>query len=109
MEGANIWTGKEDSDLLLAGSQSYVTMKAFELAFESIPESIIQISGVLKQNYGDIKMIQIIEVILSIISGAFIMTDGNFGFILSKNLSAPGEPYYRWISKSGFLEKRRQM
>lgn len=38
-----------------------------DAAFESIPESIIQIDGLLKQNYEDIQTIQIIGVISSII------------------------------------------
>ncbi|GMH70822.1 hypothetical protein TrLO_g10965 [Triparma laevis f. longispina] len=84
-------------------------MKACEIAFESIPESIIQVGGLLKQNYGDIKTIQVIGVISSIGAGAFIMTDGNFGFILSKYLQVPNDPYYRWISKIGGWEKKRQM
>ena len=52
----------------------YALMKGFEIAFESIPESIIQILGLLKAKMGDIQTIQIIGVISSIVSGAFIMT-----------------------------------
>lgn len=37
------------------------------------------------------------------------MTDANFGFILSKYLVSPGDPYYGWISKIGGLDKKRQM
>ncbi|GMH71529.1 hypothetical protein TrLO_g9083 [Triparma laevis f. longispina] len=110
MEGASVWTGKKDNDLMLSGPMMYASMKAGEIAFESIPESIIQIGGLLKhQNYGDIKTIQIIGVVSSIVSGAFIMTDGNFGFILSKYLASPGDPFYGWISKVGGWEKRRQI
>ncbi|GMH76012.1 hypothetical protein TL16_g06942 [Triparma laevis f. inornata] len=109
LEGLNVWTGKEDPDLLLSGPVMYAGLKAVEIAFESIPESIIQIGGLLKQNYEDIQTIQIIGVISSIVSGAFIMTDGNFGFNLSKFLASAGDPYYGWISKIGGWEKRRQM
>ncbi|GMH52804.1 hypothetical protein TrLO_g8703 [Triparma laevis f. longispina] len=84
-------------------------MKACEIALESIPENIIQIDGLLKQNYGDIQTIQVIGVVSSIVSGAFIMMEGNFGFILSKYLASPSDPYYGWISKAGGLEKKRQM
>lgn len=80
-----------------------------DAAFESIPESIIQIDGLLKQNYEDIQTIQIIGVISSIVSGAFITTDGSFGFNLSKFLASAGDPCYGWISKIGGWEKRRQM
>ncbi|GMH48191.1 hypothetical protein TrLO_g870 [Triparma laevis f. longispina] len=93
VEGASLWTGKEDDDLMVSGPAMYATMKAIEIAFESIPESFIQISALLKQNYGDIKTIQTIGVISSIVSGAFIMADGNFGFMLSKCLESPGNPY----------------
>ncbi|GMH79514.1 hypothetical protein TL16_g08173 [Triparma laevis f. inornata] len=110
IEGANVWTGKEDSDLVVSGPAMYALMKAAEIAFESIPESIIQIGGLLKhQNYRDIETIQIIRIISSVVSGAFIITDANFGFILSKYLESPGDPYYGWISKIGGFEKRRQM
>ena len=78
-------------------------------AFESIPESIIQMGGLLNANYEAIQLIQIIGIISSIVSGAFIMTDGNFGFILSHYLASPGDPYYGWISKNGGWEKRLQM
>ena len=78
----------------------YAFMKAAKIAFESIPESIIQIGGLLQTKRGDILGIQIVGVISSIVAGAFIMTDGNFGFIARKNLSSPGDPYYGWISKS---------
>lgn len=78
-------------------------------SFESIPESIVQIGGLLKQTYGDIQPIQIIGGISNFMSVAFIMTDGNFGFILSKYLNTPSDPYYGWISKTGGLEKKKQM
>ncbi|GMI14938.1 hypothetical protein TrLO_g10403 [Triparma laevis f. longispina] len=111
MEGASVWVGKEDKDLqLFTGPAMYAFMKAAEIAFESIPESIIQIGGLLQTKRGDILGIQIVGVISSIVAGAFIMTDGNFGFIASKNLSSPGDPYYGWISKSEKgVAKLRQM
>lgn len=83
---------------MLTGPQMYASMKSLEIAFESIPESIIQIGGLLKhKDYSDIKMIQIIGVISSIV------TDGNFGFITSKYLKTPTNPYYGWISKKGMM------
>lgn len=109
VEGGSVWMGKEDPDLMFTGLMMYAIMRAGEIAFESIPESIIQLSGLLKQNYGDIQTIQIIRLILSIVSGAFILTDGNFGFILSKYSEVPGDPFCGWISKIGGWEKRRQM
>jgi len=109
VEGLNAWTGKEDADLLLSGPMMYALIKGIEIAFESIPECIIQVLGLLNANLGDIQTIQIIGIISSIVSGAFIMTDGNFGFILSKHLKSPGDPTYGWISKIGGWEKRRQI
>ncbi|GMH71940.1 hypothetical protein TL16_g05789 [Triparma laevis f. inornata] len=109
VEGWSVWTGKDDPDLLLTNPQMYAGMKALEIAFESIPKSIVQVNGLLKQDLGDIQAIQIIGVISSIVAGALIMTDGNFGIILSKYLESPANPYYGWISKVGGLEKRRQM
>ncbi|GMH60492.1 hypothetical protein TrLO_g7859 [Triparma laevis f. longispina] len=79
LEGVSVWMGREDSDVICKGPVMYAGMKGCEIAFEAIPESIIQIGGLLKQGYGDIKMIQIIGVVSSVVSGAFIMTDGNFG------------------------------
>ncbi|GMI04275.1 hypothetical protein TrLO_g11514 [Triparma laevis f. longispina] len=90
VEGFSLWTGKEDPDMLVSGPMMYAWTKGADIGLESIPESIIQVNGLLKQDYGDIKTIQIIGVISSIVSGAFIMMDGNFGFILSKYLSSPG-------------------
>ncbi|GMI15623.1 hypothetical protein TrLO_g15176 [Triparma laevis f. longispina] len=37
------------------------------------------------------------------------MTDGNFGFIFSKSLQNPGDPYFGWISKIGGGEKKMQI
>ncbi|GMH81187.1 hypothetical protein TL16_g08851 [Triparma laevis f. inornata] len=109
MEGARVWTGKEDSDLLLSAPAMYACMKAIEICFESIPEAIIQVGGLLNAHVCDIKIIQIVGVISSIVSGAFIMTDGNFGFISSKALALPGDPYYGWIRKFGAGKKKQQM
>ena len=52
----------------------YLGIKMNELVFESIPESIIQILGLLNASSGDIQTIQIVGVLSSIVSGAFIMT-----------------------------------
>ncbi|GMI02647.1 hypothetical protein TrLO_g11485 [Triparma laevis f. longispina] len=35
--------------------------------------------------------------------------DGNFEIILSKYSQRPGDPYFRWISRAGGWEKRRQI
>ncbi|GMH68993.1 hypothetical protein TrLO_g1264 [Triparma laevis f. longispina] len=82
VEGFYLWTGKEDKDLVMTGAQMYAIMKGVEIAFESIPESIIQIGGLLSQKYDDIQTIQVIGVVSSVISGAFIMTDANFAMSL---------------------------
>ena len=60
--------------MVVSGPIMYACMKGIEIAFESIPESIIQILVLLKATAGDIKTIQIVGVISSIVSGAFIMT-----------------------------------
>ncbi|GMH88430.1 hypothetical protein TL16_g11155 [Triparma laevis f. inornata] len=109
VEGAGVWTGKENFDTLFSGPFMYAALKAIEISFESVPESIIQVGGILKSNKGGVQMIQIIGVISSILSGAFIMTDGNFGMNLSKYLASPGDPYYGWISKKGGWELARQL
>jgi hypothetical protein len=109
VEGANVWMGHEDDSLLFSGPVMYAMMKAIEVSVESIPESIIQVNGLLKSGSAEILPIQIIGVVSSIVAGAFIMMDGNFGFILSKWLASPGDPYFGWISKNGGWEKRRQM
>lgn len=101
LEGAGVWTGKEDTELVLSSPVMYATMKGIELAFESIPESIIQVNGLLRANIKDINGIQIVGVISSIVAGAYIMTDGNFGINQSLHLAQPGFPHLRWISKSG--------
>ncbi|GMH60679.1 hypothetical protein TrST_g7552 [Triparma strigata] len=77
VEGLSLWTGKEDFDLMVSGPQMYAGMKAAEIAFESIPESIIQARGLLDTSPGDIQTIQIVGIISSIVSGAFIMTGKN--------------------------------
>ena len=59
MEGFSLWTGKEDPDMLVSGPMMYAWMKGAEIGLESIPESIIQVNGLLKQDYGDIKTIQV--------------------------------------------------
>ncbi|GMH64394.1 hypothetical protein TL16_g03953 [Triparma laevis f. inornata] len=109
MEGASVWMGKEDTDSLLTPSVMYAVMKAIEISVESIPESIIQVVGLLKaKSTSDIQTIQIVGVISSIVSGAFIMMDGNFEFVLSRYLDSPGNPYWGWINKQGAWKKQRQ-
>ncbi|GMH92162.1 hypothetical protein TL16_g12264 [Triparma laevis f. inornata] len=98
-EGWSVWTGKEDVELMFTGGQMYAAMIVIEIGGESIPESIIQIGGLLDTNYGDIQTIQIIGVISSIVSAAFIMTDANLGINLSKYLSTPGI----WGGRANFL------
>ncbi|GMI02644.1 hypothetical protein TrLO_g11484 [Triparma laevis f. longispina] len=41
VEGATVWMGKEDTELMLSGLIMYATLKAIEIALESIPESIL--------------------------------------------------------------------
>ncbi|GMH49084.1 hypothetical protein TrVE_jg4232 [Triparma verrucosa] len=63
IEGLSVWTGKKDPALLFSGPMMYAFMKSYEIAFESIPESIIQILDLLKAKAGDIQTIQIVGVI----------------------------------------------
>ncbi|GMH85889.1 hypothetical protein TL16_g10372 [Triparma laevis f. inornata] len=89
IEGANLWTGKEDDDLLVTGAIAYAIIKAIEICFESIPESIIQMGGLLNQNYGYIKMIQIVGVISSIVFGMFLFNACYFSqFVFAMSLFA---------------------
>ena len=82
--------------------------------------SEVTITGVIMRR-SDVALIYILKhfrcytsltrlgVVSSIVSGAFIMTDGNFGLIFSKGLHNPGDPYFGWISKIGGGEKKMQM
>ena len=82
---------------MLTGPVMYACTKAIEIAFESIPESIIQANGLLSALEGGIKDFQIASVGSSIAAAAFIIMEANFGFIQSKSLESPGNPYYGWI------------
>ena len=81
LEGYNTWTGADSSDLMLSSSVTYASTKAMEIAFESIPESIIQISGLFGASAGEVMTLHVFFVASSILVAAFIMTEGNFGFI----------------------------
>ncbi|GMH83786.1 hypothetical protein TrST_g4915 [Triparma strigata] len=109
IEGVNLWTGKDDPSVLLQGSAMYGAMKALEICFEAVPECIIQVDGLLSAKLEDIQTIQIVGVVSSIVAGAFIITDANFGFIQSKYIEDPGDPYFGWIPQKGGLTKKYQM
>lgn len=99
MEGYRLWNGKEDPDVVMSGPVIYASMKAIEVGIEAIPESIIQVVGLLRAKKSDIQFIQLLGLGVSIVSGAFIMTDGNFGLINSKRNENMGDKYYTWISR----------
>ncbi|GMH84660.1 hypothetical protein TL16_g09988 [Triparma laevis f. inornata] len=99
MEGKRLWMGVEDTDLVVTAPVMFAGMKALEVSFEAVPEAIIQVSGLLSANLDEIKWIQIVGVISSVVCGAFIMTDGNFGFIQSKHMKSPWDPFYNWVPR----------
>mmetsp|Transcript_3697 Transcript_3697/g.7031 ORF Transcript_3697/g.7031 Transcript_3697/m.7031 type:complete len:607 (+) Transcript_3697:126-1946(+) len=99
MEGYKLWNGKEDPDVVLAGPVIYASMKAIEVGIEAIPEGILQVIGLLRANRDDIQFIQLLGLAVSVVSGAFILTDGNFGLISSKRNENIGDRYYCWISR----------
>ena len=96
LEGYNMWKGNDDSDLLFSSPQMYAVTKAIEIAFECVPESIIQANGLLDAS-SNIEDFQVISVCMSVFVAAFIMMEGNYGFIQSKHLQNPGNPYWGWV------------
>ena len=97
LEGRRLWMGVEDPDVIVSAPVAFAGMKAFDVCIEAVPEAVIQVSGLLSASLDEIKMIQIVGVISSVVRGALIMTDGNFGFILSKHFKSPLDPFYSWI------------
>ena len=79
VEGFNTWTGTETADLVISPSVIYALTKAIEIAFESIPESIIQISGLIGASKGQIEAFHVFSVVSSILVAAFIMMGGQLG------------------------------
>ena len=81
LEGFGTWTGAEGAALVVSPSAMYAATKAIEIAFKSIPESIIQINGLLGASQGQIKGFHMFSVVSSILAAAFIIMEANFGFI----------------------------
>ena len=73
LEGFNTWTSTETADLVISPSAMYTFTKAIEIAFKSIPESIVQISGLFGASKGQIKSFHVFFVVSSILAAAFIM------------------------------------
>ena len=59
----------------------YAVTKAVEIAFESIPECIIQISGLLGASKGQVEVFHVFSVVSSIFAATFIMMEANWGTI----------------------------
>ncbi|GMH97719.1 hypothetical protein TrST_g158 [Triparma strigata] len=99
MEGISLWRGREDPDLLFPPSAMYAGIKGIEVAFESVPESIVQALFLLSLKKDEIQAqpIYIIGLCSSILCGAFVMTDGNFGFTRGKHRQNPRVPNYQWL------------
>ena len=97
LEGFNSWTGKDDPEMMLTAAAMYAVTKGIEIAFESIPESIIQVKGLLGAGVGEVETIQVVSVLSSILAAGFIIMEANFGFIQSHHVSCPGDEYFAWI------------
>ena len=71
MEGISLWRGREDPDLLFPPSAMYAGIKGIEVAFESVPESVVQALFLLSQRKHAIKTqpIYIIGLCSSILCG----------------------------------------
>ena len=71
MEGISLWRGREDPDLLFPPSVMYAGIKGIEVAFESVPESIVQALFLLSQRKREIQAqpIYIIGLCSSILCG----------------------------------------
>mmetsp|Transcript_22733 Transcript_22733/g.47332 ORF Transcript_22733/g.47332 Transcript_22733/m.47332 type:complete len:716 (-) Transcript_22733:35-2182(-) len=98
LEGYNSWRGVNDSDTMLSATVMYAVTKAIEIAFESIPESIVQIHGLLGTARGEIQVIQLASVLSSILSAAFIIMEANYSITQGQALKSPADPYYKWIT-----------
>ena len=59
----------------------YAATKAIEIALESIPESIIQISGLFGASKGQIKPFHVFCFVSSFVAAAFIIMEANQGMI----------------------------
>ena len=70
---------------------SYVGVKAIELLFESIPESILQASVLMTSEAEDVTMLSMISVVSSMLAAAMLMADLNFG-VEASGMSAQQEP-----------------
>ncbi|GMH78097.1 hypothetical protein TL16_g07666 [Triparma laevis f. inornata] len=106
MEGAAVWIGKEDPTLLFPPTVMFAGIKGIEVAFEAVPGSIVQCLGLLSARRNEVHPIQIVGLCSSIFCGAFVMTDGNFGFICGKHRASPNDPYYQWVPNTPALSTR---
>ncbi|GMI30400.1 hypothetical protein TeGR_g11153 [Tetraparma gracilis] len=103
LEGYLVWTGGnvEKKDLWMPSTVIFMSMKAFEICFESIPESVIQMSLLLSQTVGSIKSIQWISIFSTFIAGAFIQTEANLSFVRGQAVKKPNNPHVQWLPKTG--------
>ena len=81
LEGFNTWAGTETAVLMISPSVMYAVTKAIEIAFESILESIIQISGLLGASKGQTEAFYVLTIVSSILAATLIMMEANWGLI----------------------------
>ena len=98
-EGFQVWTGAsiDSKDLLLDSAIMLACLKGGEIAIESIPESSVQMKAILSMSLVAVSTLMWFSLFSSFASGGFIMTEGNFGFIRTKQLEQPENPIYQWI------------
>ncbi|GMI53367.1 hypothetical protein TeGR_g1614 [Tetraparma gracilis] len=99
VEGYQVWTGStsDDKDLWMSTETMLSTLKAFEIAIESIPESVIQMSLFMGMTWEDVTPVQLVSLFSSFLAGAFITTEANLNHDRRESLSQPGSPLHGWV------------
>lgn len=120
VEGYYVWTEKtgDMADLSYNPEFMLALLKATEIAVESIPESVIQMSLVVGMSSSAITPVQWVSLLSSFAAGGyapssqfvlpfpltphllthrFINTEGNLSFVRAQALGAPGNPFFKWV------------
>jgi len=100
LEGYRVWTGGKSSDCMLTAATMFSILKVCEIAFEAIPETIIQLNALIAtEDKDEIQLIQVASVLISVLAAAFIVADSNFVIDDQFAKQSPGDPYYGWAPK----------
>ena len=100
LEGYQVWSGRTagDKDLTFPSEMAHASIKGFNVAIESIPESFIQMTAFIGMQLDEISTINRISLIASFLASGFVQTEGNFGITRSMLQVASGNPFFQWIS-----------